>query len=387
MEYYSDEDSSQVSAVSTSDADSYDTDSSSSQYEDEEGGNSAGALTDTCFARKTSTLSQDEMEEPYPVELKMDNSISGENIQEFSQIQCNSASVPKPGDSTYLSGRSSPPLPVDDLVELVSDALEFDFWSHDKLQTAVSILSSRLSPLKVPIQLPCSSDASFWIDEMLLALTSQSACSTYLTSHPSIRAQAAVIVHNAFKTELTCLSLMHIETADPTNSPIHDNQQHNRRLYVGSLSDLESRLALAVLGIKRIIAVAYQPIYELWVSDGVRYTTHIIPVMQGVDGYTSDARIRDVIESAADEVTLSMGVEGALGENSILIACPYGDKYSCTIATLFLARSQHTDVKYAMEVMVCLVSFEVRFFRPPCFEPRCLLTYFSSFSFLVTSCA
>ena len=146
---------------------------------------------------------------------------------------------------------------------------------------------------------------------------------------------------------------------------------------------------MAVLGIKRIIAVAFHPIDELWGSDGVRYTTHIIPYEEEVGG-NSHASVRDVIETAAEEVAFAMANEIAARE-SVLIACPSGNEYSSNIAALYLARTLRVNIKCAIEMMVgtcdswfheefavllpllCFCSSSV--FLTPCTFPSRLLSY------------
>lgn len=125
------------------------------------------------------------------------------------------------------------------------------------------------------------------------------------------------------------------------------------QLFVGSFSAAESRLALAVLNIKRVVQISYHPLDELWVSDGVEYSTHILPSL----GNGGAAPVHEAIQEAAEEVSSALrGDSGSGAMGSLLVACSTGDEHSCAVCAVYFTKRYCISTTEAIAMMVCFMS-------------------------------
>lgn len=248
------------------------------------------------------------------------------------------------------------------IVGLVSDELEFEYWSSKKLFAAVSAIihavkdSSKMTSA-YPIQIPDGNDTSFWVDKMLQDIAPTNPAMQLLIDNPEHRAAAAKVMYKSFNAELTLPDLMqviisdsdkcHGSSVDPGRTVVQvSGTDERRRLFVGSFSAAESRLALAVLHIKHIILISVSPLDELWAADGVTYSTHILPSC----GHGVATPICEAISKAADEVALALSIDDPPEDDcAVLVACSTGDEYSCAACALYLSRTLGIDTDRAQE--------------------------------------
>ena len=279
--------------------------------------------------------------------------------------------------------------------DLLSDSFEFDYWSQDVLSAAVKLLSTAkdtsddLKCSRYPVRLPSSSDTTFWVDQMLATVSPRSSDLKILVESEERRSYASKKIRDMFHSQLSDLDISHInfpaDTIDPTNtlpSPCH--------LFVGSFAAAESRLALAALHVKHVIQLSCHPLDELWVGDGVRYSTNILP---GCESKGNEATCSIIAESAVQAAsTLQNNRRSISGEErSVLVACSTGDEYSPAVCALFFMQAFGCDHDTAIEYMVSLSMRDMRLPHPMRVGPseltRCTIYLTCRFPQLIFHCS
>ena len=207
-------------------------------------------------------------------------------------------------------------------------------------------------------RLPPENDEDFWVNEILSLIDFDSLCLDSVTYLP-MRSIVAKMVHDAFATELKPLDVSLVPYKNDSNEDINilSNTNTARECYIGSLSSVESRLALALLNIKHIFVIDSYPPDELWVDDGIRYNTHVLPSSDD-----ANPKVCDIIEACALEVVTLLfeyeltedSIESR--EGSILIACKTGNEYACAVAATVLTKAFNIDMASAMKIMVRYIS-------------------------------
>ena len=245
--------------------------------------------------------------------------------------------------------------------DLLSDSFEFDYWSQDVLSAAVDILSTAkdtsddLKSSRYPVRLPPISNASFWVDQMLATVSPQSSAIKILVESQERRNYASKKIHDMFDSQLSGLDISHISfPADTIDSSNFSRSFLGGHLFVGSFAAAESRLALAALHIKHVIQLSCHPLDELWVGDGVRYSTNILP---GCEGKGLDATSSVIAESVIQVASTLQdprrrSVSGE--ERSVLVTCSTGDEYSPAVCALFFVQAfgcgQDASIKYMVSL-------------------------------------
>jgi len=221
----------------------------------------------------------------------------------------------------------------EELVDLFSDSLEFDYWSPKTLKAAVDALSFA-SGKASPVCLPERDDDSFWVSNMTMVILPESKLKQYLDNNPNQRVVASRIVFDAFHTAMSAMDLTRI-TMDPSLSPLPEvpDDFESPRLFIGDFAAAESRLALAAHRIKRIIQISYHPLDELWKRDGITYSTHILPSL----GYGGAAPVHEAILMASEEVASALN-EYSDGGGAVLVTCTTGDEHACAVCALYLSQ-------------------------------------------------
>eukprot|EP00521_Asterionellopsis_glacialis_P009342 CAMPEP_0195285266 /NCGR_PEP_ID=MMETSP0707-20130614/3163_1 /TAXON_ID=33640 /ORGANISM="Asterionellopsis glacialis, Strain CCMP134" /LENGTH=871 /DNA_ID=CAMNT_0040344739 /DNA_START=111 /DNA_END=2726 /DNA_ORIENTATION=- len=224
-------------------------------------------------------------------------------------------------------------LSEEEVVELFSDTLEFDYWSPETLKAAVDALSF-VSGRASPVGLPERDDDSFWVSNMAMVVLPESKLKQYLNNNPDQRVVASRIVFDAFHTAMSAMDLTRI-TMDPSLSPLSEvpNEFESPRLFIGDFAAAESRLALAAHRIKRIIQISYHPLDELWKRDDITYSTHILPSL----GDGGAAPVHEAILMASEEVASALN-EYSDGGGAVLVTCTTGDEHACAVCALYLSR-------------------------------------------------
>lgn len=243
----------------------------------------------------------------------------------------------------------------EEIDELLSDAFEFDYMSQDVLSAAVRLLttaqetSDDLAYASYPVRLPFKENAVFWVDEMLTTVSPQSPALSILSGSQERREYASKKIHDMFHSQLSALDISHISF--PTNESQESSVTLKGHLFVGSFAAAESRLALAALHVTHIIQLSCHPLDELWIGDGVRYSTNILP---GCESKGTDAISSIMVESAGQVAsTLQDPRKSMSGEDSsVLVTCSTGDEYSPLVCALFLMQTFGCDEDTAMEYMV-----------------------------------
>ena len=243
----------------------------------------------------------------------------------------------------------------EEIDELLSDAFEFDYMSQDVLSAAVRLLttaqetSDDLAYARYPVRLPSKENAVFWVDEMLTTVSPQSPALSILSGSQERREYASKKIHELFYSQLSALDISHISF--PTNESQESSVTLKGHLFVGSFAAAESRLALAALHVTHVIQLSCHPLDELWIGDGVRYSTNILP---GCESKGTDAISSIMVESAGQVAsTLQDPRKSMSGEDSsVLVTCSTGDEYSPLVCALFLMQTFGCDEDTAMEYMV-----------------------------------
>ena len=243
----------------------------------------------------------------------------------------------------------------EEIDELLSDAFEFDYMSQDVLSAAVRLLttsqetSDDLAYARYPVRLPSKDNAVFWVDEMLTTVSPQSPALSILSGSQERREYASKKIHDMFHSQLSTLDISHISF--PTNESQESSVTLKGHLFVGSFAAAESRLALAALHVTHVIQLSCHPLDELWIGDGVRYSTNILP---GCESKGTGAISSIMVESAGQVAsTLQDPRKSMSGEDSsVLVTCSTGDEYSPLVCALFLMQTFGCDEDTAMEYMV-----------------------------------
>ena len=144
--------------------------------------------------------------------------------------------------------------------------------------------------MKFPMELPPERNEIFWKNTLVSALY-PGFKETDLGHSLSLASREEIAKHSRqiFNNELC--------THDVTNISFkHTEEFHGKLFYIGSLTLLESRFALALLGVKHVVVIDSSTPQELWLKDGIRYSSHILP-----SDYINK-RVCDIIESCTLEV-------------------------------------------------------------------------------------
>ena len=247
----------------------------------------------------------------------------------------------------------------EEIDDLLSDAFEFDYMSRDILTDAVRLLataqetSDDLKSSRYPVRLPAKADATFWVDEMLATVSPQSPALSTLSQSRERREYASKKIHEMFRAQLAALDISHITVPSEGIAESQDSPLILKgHLFVGSFAAAESRLALAALHVTHVIQLSCHPLDELWIGDGVRYSTNILP---GCEGKGIDA-ISSILAESSEQVasTLQNPRKSMSGEDSsVLVTCSMGDEYSPLVCALFLMQTFGFDEDTAIEYMVC----------------------------------
>lgn len=253
----------------------------------------------------------------------------------------------------------------EEIDELLSDAFEFDYMSQDLLSAAVRLLmtaqetSDDLKYSRYPVRLPSKENASFWVGEMLATVSPRSPALSILSGSRERREYASKKIYDMFHSQLSALDISHISF--PTDGIVASPDSSlalKGHLYVGSFAAAESRLALAALHVTHVIQLSCHPLDELWIGDGVRYSTNILP---GCESKGTDAISPIIVESAGQVAsTLQDPRKSMSGEDSsVLVVCSTGDEYSPSVCALFLMQTSGCNEDSAIGYMVryCSVIF------------------------------
>lgn len=247
----------------------------------------------------------------------------------------------------------------EEIDDLLSDAFEFDYTSRDILADAVRLLataqesSEDLKSSRYPVRLPAKEDAAFWVDEMLATVSPQSPALSMLSQSRERREYASKKIHEMFHSQLAALDISHISVPSDGIAESQDSPLILKgHLFMGSFAAAESRLALAALHVTHVIQLSCHPLDELWIGDGVRYSTNILP---GCEGKGIDA-ISSILAESSEQVTSTLQDprKSMSGEDSsVLVTCSMGDEYSPLVCALFLMQTFGFDEDTAIEYMVC----------------------------------
>ena len=251
----------------------------------------------------------------------------------------------------------------EEIDDLLSDAFEFDYMSREILADAVRLLataqetSDDLKSSRYPVRLPAKEDATFWVGEMLATVSPQSPALSILSRSRERREYASKKIYEMFHSQLAALDISHISVPSDGIAESQDSPLNLKgHLFVGSFAAAESRLALAALHVTHVIQLSCHPLDELWIGDGVRYSTNILP---GCEGKGIDT-ISSILAESAEQVasTLRDPRKSMSGEDSsVLVTCSTGDEYSPLVCALFLTQTFGFDEDTAVEYMVCRVFF------------------------------
>ena len=165
-------------------------------------------------------------------------------------------------------------------------------------------------------------------------------------SNPYLQERVSKLLYNAFNDELTSADVTLVKKS-PDDQIVASNRG---QVYVGSMNSTESRLAMALLGIKHIIMIASDPPDELWTKDGMKYSIHVLPSCND-----QTPTVYDIIEACAVEIADFLDTNNCVFEDergSILVACCTGNDYACAVGATFLANSLQIDATSAVEMMV-----------------------------------